>query len=93
MQRLHLEIKNLIITTLNLDELSAEDINTDAALFGEGLGLDSIDALELGLMVKNQYGVVLSAESEEMRQHFYSVATLASFIHAQGAKEPRSHHE
>ncbi len=47
---------------------------------GDGLGLDSIDALELGLAIKNQYAVVLSAESEEMRQHFYSVATLASFI-------------
>ena len=49
------------------------------------MGLDSIDALELGLAVKNQYGVVLSAESEEMRQHFFSVATLASFINAQRA--------
>jgi len=61
MQALYLEIKNLIITTLNLDELTAEDIDTDAALFGDGLGLDSIDALELGLAVKNQYGVVLSS--------------------------------
>lgn len=47
MQALHLEIKNLIITTLNLDELTAEDIDTDAALFGDGLGLDSIDAPNL----------------------------------------------
>lgn len=85
MQALYLEIKNLIIDTLNLDELTAEDINTDAALFGEGLGLDSIDALELGLAVKSQYGIVLSAESEEMRQHFFSVATLATFIHSQRA--------
>ena len=85
MQALYLEIKNLIIDTLNLDELTAEDINTDAALFGEGLGLDSIDALELGLAVKSQYGIVLSAENEEMRQHFFSVATLATFIHSQRA--------
>jgi len=85
MQALYLEIKNLIISTLNLDELTADDIDADAGLVGDGLGLDSIDALELGLAVKNQYGVVLSAESEEMRQHFYSVATLASFIHAQRA--------
>lgn len=83
MEALYLEIKNLIISTLNLDELSADDIDTDAALFGDGLGLDSIDALELGLAVKKQYGVVL--ESEEMRQHFFSVATLASFIQAQRA--------
>lgn len=85
MQALYSEIKNLIITTLNLDELSAEDIDADAPLFGDGLGLDSIDALELGLAVKTQYGVVLSAESEEMRQHFYSVATLAAFIDSQRA--------
>ncbi|HHT0122803.1 acyl carrier protein [Raoultella planticola] len=83
MQALYLEIKNIIITTLNLEELSADDIDTDAALFGDGLGLDSIDALELGLAVKNRYGVVLSAESDEMRQHFFSVATLAAFIDAQ----------
>lgn len=83
MQALYLELKNLIITTLNLEDLHAEDIDVDAPLFGDGLGLDSIDALELGLAVKNHYGVVLSAESEEMRQHFYSVATLASFIHTQ----------
>ncbi|MGM8568455.1 phosphopantetheine-binding protein [Enterobacter hormaechei subsp. hormaechei] len=85
MQALYLEIKNLIISTLNLEELTPEDIDTDAALFGDGLGLDSIDALELGLAVKNQYGVVLSAESDEMRQQFYSVATLAAFIHQQRA--------
>ena len=83
MQALYLELKNLIINTLNLEELSTDDIDTDAALFGDSLGLDSIDALELGLAVKNRYGVVLSAESDEMRQHFYSVATLAAFIHAQ----------
>ncbi|HAT1571861.1 TPA: phosphopantetheine-binding protein [Kluyvera cryocrescens] len=85
MQALYLEIKNLIITTLNLDEMSADDIDTDAPLFGDGLGLDSIDALELGLAVKNRYGIVLSSESEEMRQHFFSVATLAAYIHAQQA--------
>ena len=85
MQALYLEIKNLIITTLNLDEMSADDIDTDAPLFGDGLGLDSIDALELGLAVKNRYGTVLSSEGEEMRQHFFSVATLAAYIHAQQA--------
>lgn len=83
MQSLDLEIKNLIISTLNLEGVSPDDIDPNAPLFGDGLGLDSIDALELGLAVKNQYGVVLSAESEEMRQHFFSVATLAAFINAQ----------
>ena len=80
MEELHLEIKNMIISTLNLEGMDADDIDTHAPLFGEGLGLDSIDALELGLMVKNRYGLVLSAETEEMRQHFYSIATLAAFI-------------
>lgn len=85
MQTLYLEIKNLIINTLNLEELTPDDIETDAPLFGDGLGLDSIDALELGLAIKNQFGVVLSSESEEMRQHFTSVATLANFIQSHRA--------
>jgi acyl carrier protein len=77
------EIKVLIIDTLNLEGMTPEEIDADAALFGDGLGLDSIDALELGLALKNKYGVMLSAESEEMRQHFYSVETLAKFIAGQ----------
>jgi acyl carrier protein len=77
------EIKVLIIDTLNLEGMTPEEIDADAALFGDGLGLDSIDALELGLALKNKYGVVPSAESEEMRQHFYSVETLAKFIAGQ----------
>ena len=85
MQALEHEIKELIISSLSLEDISPDDIDTGAPLFVEGLGLDSIDALELGLAVKNEYGVVLSAESEEMRQHFFSVATLASFIAAQRA--------
>lgn len=80
MEELALEIKQMIIDTLNLEEIAAQEIESDAPLFGDGLGLDSIDALELGLAVKNRYGVVLSAESEEMRQHFYSVSALAAFI-------------
>lgn len=85
MQKLHIEIKQLIIDTLNLEDLTPAEIETDAPLFGDGLGLDSIDALELGLAVKNRYGIVLSSESEEMRQHFASVATLAAYIQSQQA--------
>ena len=77
------DIKQMIIDTLNLVDLSPDDIETDAALFGDGLGLDSIDALELGLAVKNRYGVALSAESETLRAHFFSVATLAAFVNQQ----------
>ncbi len=84
MEKLYLDIKNMIINTLNLEEIDAADIETHEPLFDTGLGLDSIDALELGLAVKNRYGLVLSAENEEMRQHFYSVATLAAFIQSHG---------
>ncbi|RLM22461.1 acyl carrier protein [Brenneria alni] len=85
MENIFIEIKEMIIESLNLEDVSVDEIETDAPLFGDGLGLDSIDALELGLAVKNRYGVVLSAESEEMRQHFFSVATLAAFINTQRA--------
>ena len=80
MQALYLEIKNLIITTLNLDEMSADDIDTDAPLFGDGLGLDSIDALELGLAVQKKFNLQIDSESEQLRNHFESVKTLADFI-------------
>lgn len=84
MESLQNDIKQLIINTLNLEETAVDDIDSNAPLFGEdGLGLDSIDALELGLAVKKRYSVVLSAENEAMRQHFYSVATLAAFIASQ----------
>lgn len=83
MEKLHNEIKNIIIQTLNLDDIAPNEIETDAPLFGDGLGLDSIDALELGLAIKNQYGIVLSAESDETKKAFYSVKTLADFISSQ----------
>lgn len=85
MESMFIEIKEMIIESLNLEDIGVDEIETDAPLFGDGLGLDSIDALELGLAVKNRYGVVLSAESEEMRRHFFSVATLTAFINAQRA--------
>ncbi len=80
MNNLEYEIKALIIEALNLEDMTPEEIETDAPLFGEGLGLDSIDALELGLAVKKRYGVNLSGETEEVRKHFSSVAALAAFI-------------
>ncbi|CAI0705242.1 MULTISPECIES: phosphopantetheine-binding protein [Serratia] len=86
MNLLSSEIKQLIIDTLNLEGMTPEEIDAEAPLFGDGLGLDSIDALELGLALKNRYGVVLSAESQDMRQHFYSVETLAKFVSAQRSK-------
>ncbi|MBD8637391.1 acyl carrier protein [Stenotrophomonas sp. 169] len=80
MQELEHEIKELIISALSLEDISANDIDTTAPLFGEGLGLDSIDALELGLALQKQYGVSLSADSEETRRHFGSVQALAAFV-------------
>lgn len=79
------EIKALIVRSLNLEDVQPEDIETDAPLFGEGLGLDSIDALELGLALKKAYGITLTAESEEARRVFTSVATLADYIAAHRA--------
>lgn len=85
MQALVLEIKQLIISSLSLEDVTADDIDAAAPLFGEGLGLDSIDALELGLALQKRYGVVLSADSQETRQHFASVDALARFVSAQRA--------
>ncbi|MCL1143523.1 phosphopantetheine-binding protein [Shewanella gaetbuli] len=83
MTNLNNEIKQLIIDCLDLEDITIEDIDTDAALFGEGLGLDSIDALELGLAIKKQFDVKIEANSEATKAHFYSVASLASFIESQ----------
>lgn len=74
------EIKLLIIDALNLEDVGADDIDPEAPLFVDGLGLDSIDALELGLALQKRYGVTLSAESEETRRHFASVRALARFV-------------
>lgn len=83
MQQLEQEIKELIISSLALEDVSPQDIDPAAPLFVEGLGLDSIDALELGLALQKRYGVTLSADSEETRRHFSSVRALAAFV--QGA--------
>lgn len=85
MQSLELEIKQLIISSLSLEDVSPDDIEATAPLFGDGLGLDSIDALELGLALQKRYGVTLSADSQETRQHFASVDALARFVSAQQA--------
>jgi acyl carrier protein len=70
----------MIIDVLQLEDISANDIDTDAPLFVEGLGLDSIDALELGVALQKRYGISLSAESEDTRRHFASVHALAALI-------------
>jgi acyl carrier protein len=80
MNELEDEIKSLIIESLDLEDISVEDIKTGEPLFGEGLGLDSIDALELGLALKERYGVTFDEDSEVTREHFYSVETLAKLL-------------
>lgn len=81
---LELQLKQLIIDSLALEDIGVEDIDTDAPLFGDGgLGLDSVDALELGLAVQKTFGLQLDSEQQNLRNHFESVATLASFIQSQ----------
>jgi len=82
MSETELAIKELIIEALNLEDLGPEDIDSAAPLFGEGLGLDSIDALELGVAIRRKYGVNLDIDSEEIRTHFESVANLALFVNS-----------
>ena len=82
MDSLELEIKRLIVNALDLEDVQPEEIETDSPLFNEGLGLDSIDALELGIAIKKRYNVSFSAEDKENRKHFASVGALASFIRA-----------
>lgn len=80
MSDLVLEIKSLIIEALDLEDITPEDIETDAPLFVDGLGLDSIDALELGVAVKKAYQVTIDGNSDDSKKHFYSVKTLSEFI-------------
>ncbi len=86
MSSLHHEVKTMIIETLDLEDIEVGDIENDAPLFVEGLGLDSIDALEIGLALQKHYGIKLKAESEETREHFSSVDALVSLIENNRAK-------
>ena len=83
MHKLVDEIKTLIIEALDLEDITIEDIKTDEPLFGEGLGLDSIDALELGLALKKKYALTLESDLEDSKKHFYSVASLSELVSAQ----------
>ena len=80
---LELEIKKLIIESLDLEDITPDDIKDDEPLFGDGLGLDSIDALELGMALKRHFNLKLSSNKEENKKYFYSVNTLAELIKGQ----------
>jgi acyl carrier protein len=77
------EIKALIVESLALEDVDPEDIETDAPLFVEGLGLDSIDALELAMALEEQYGVKIEDDPEVNQAIFASVRSLAAFVTAQ----------
>ncbi len=74
------ELKILIVETLSLEEITPSEIETDASLFVEGLGLDSIDALELAMMLEERYGVTLDDDPDRNREIFASVKSLAEFV-------------
>ena len=82
MDGLKQQIKELIISALELEDIKPENIVDSEPLFGEGLGLDSIDALELGVALKKKFGVKFSAENADNRKHFASVDALAAYIEA-----------
>jgi acyl carrier protein len=78
-EELILQLKKLIIERLKLEEVTPEDIGTDDPLFGEGLGLDSIDALELVLGLEKEYGVIIP-DAEVGQKVFQSVRTIAQYV-------------
>jgi acyl carrier protein len=83
---LKLEIKQLIVEALDLEDIAPEDIDDEAPLFGEGLGLDSIDALELGVALRKKYRIKLEANDARAREYFRSVSSLAGLVESQGGR-------
>ncbi|CAM2070334.1 Acyl carrier protein [Sulfidibacter corallicola] len=75
------DLKELIVKTLMLEDVTADDIETDQPLFEDaGLGLDSIDALELGMAIAKTYKIKLSQDPDENKEYFTNVGTLAAFV-------------
>ncbi|MDR1343497.1 MAG: phosphopantetheine-binding protein [Prevotellaceae bacterium] len=85
MEELILQLKQEIIKVLNLEDVKPEDIADDAPLFGEGLGLDSIDALELIVLMEKMYGIKLQ-DPAQGREIFKSIRVMAEYIHANRSK-------
>jgi acyl carrier protein len=79
-ESLHAELKKLIVETLALEDTTPDEIETDAPLFGEGLGLDSIDALEIAMVLEERYGVTLDDDPESNQRIFESVRSLTAFV-------------
>ena len=74
------KLSELIVEVLNLEDISAEEIGAEEPLFGDGLGLDSIDALELAMAISKDYGVQLKADDDETRAVFENIRKLNAFI-------------
>lgn len=85
MEALKKELKEKIIEALNLEDISVDEIKDDTPLFGEGLGLDSIDALELIVLLDRHYGIKIT-DSKEGRKIFESVQTMAAYVQAHRTK-------
>ena len=81
-----LEMKQFIIDTLGLEDLSPEAIGDDEPLFAGGLGLDSIDALELGIALKKRFQVQAAEQDPATRDHYRSVSTLVAFVAQEGQR-------
>jgi len=77
------KLAELVVETLNLEDVTAADINPEEPLFGDALGLDSIDALELAVAISQMHGVQLKAEDESSREAFASLRTLSNYIETQ----------
>jgi acyl carrier protein len=77
------QLKQLIVSALNLEDIAPEQIGSEEPLFGEGLGLDSIDGLELGMAIRKAYNVKIESVTDETRKIFSSIRTIAQFIAAQ----------
>lgn len=85
MDSLESQIKQLIVETLKLEEISPDEIDSDEPLFVDGLGLDSIDALELGVAIRKSYDIKIESASGELKEHFANVRSLARFVETHSA--------
>ncbi len=87
MEKLERELKTLIVDALKLEDIAPEEIDSEEPLFNDGLGLDSIDALELGVALRKAYGIKIESVTDDVKQHFANVRSLARFIQSQRAEQ------
>lgn len=83
MDQLEAEIRQMIVSALNLEDITADQIDPEEPLFGDGLGLDSIDALEIGIELQKNFNIKIDTQDKNLSNYFYSVRNLALFIFSQ----------